>query len=110
MLPEGTRPGLRERIVAAACRFGCRSQSGEARSVKRHESQLTSDFDGRNRSGSEIFEAQNSYRRIPQKGFRETHIDRGPEVAHAELASRIVEAMKGSVTNGGTEPQRVPLA
>src|SRR5260370_42395547 len=100
MLPKNPRPELRERIVASGCQFGCHSQSCEARTVNRHESQLAAHLHSRDGPPGEIIKCQYSYGRIAEERLGKAHLKGGSEVADAELPSSVVEAMDRRVGAG----------
>src|ERR1035438_1451689 len=106
--PQGTRPKLRAPIVAAGCQFGRHPQSGETRTVNRHQPQIAAYFHRRERATGEICECQNSYGRIAEKRLGKAHLEGGPEIADAEPPGRIVEAVNRLAAGAGAEPKRLP--
>src|ERR1035438_9901381 len=108
VFPQGTRPMLRAPVVAAACQFGRRPQSGEARTVNRHEPQIAAHFHRREEAPGEIVECQNSYGRIAEKRLGKAHFEGGPEIADAESPGRVVEAMNRLGAGARAEPKRLP--
>ena len=84
VLPQGTRPKLRPRVITAACQFGRHPQSGEIRTVHRNEPQIAAHFHSRDGASGEIVECQNSYGRIAEKRLGKAHLDGGSEIAYAE--------------------------
>src|SRR5271157_187212 len=108
VLPQGARPKLRGRVAAAACQFGRHSQSGEARTVDRYQSQIAARFHRRDEAPGEIVERQNSYRRIAEERLGKAHFDLGPEIAYAESPLGIVEAMNRLAAGTRAEPKRIP--
>src|SRR5260370_5445142 len=109
MLPKNPRPELRERIVASGCQFGCHSQSCEARTVNRHESQLAAHLHSRDGPPGEIIKCQYSYGRIAEERLGKAHLKGGSEVADAELPSSVVEAMDRRIAPGRAGPKRTSV-
>src|SRR5260370_31947867 len=107
MLPKNPRPKLRERIVASGCQFGCHSQSCQARTVNRHESQLAAHLHSRDGPPGEIIKCQYSYGRIAEERLGKAHLKGGSEVADAELPSSVVEAMDRRVGACTAGPKRI---
>src|ERR1035438_2637024 len=108
VFPQGTRPKLRAPVVAATCQFGRHPQSGEARTVNRHEPQIAAHFHRREGAPGEIFESQNSYGRIAEKRLGKAHFEGGPQIAYAESPGRIVETMNRLAAGARAEPKRIP--
>ena len=105
--PQRTGTMLRVRVTVAAGEFGGDSQAGEAGTVKRHEAKIAAHFDGGEGAGGKIVEGQNSDGRIAQECFGEADLDGGSEVADAEPAGGVVEAMNGRLSSGRAEPERI---
>src|ERR1035438_4094498 len=108
VFPQGTRPKLRAPVVAAGCQFGRYPQSGEARTVNRHEPKIAAPFHRREGAPGEIFECQNSYGGIAEKRLGKAHLEGGPEIAYAESPGRVVEAMNRLAAGARAEPKRIP--
>src|ERR1035437_1218164 len=108
VLPQGTRPKLRPRVITAACQFGRHPQSGEIRTVHRNEPQIAAHFHSRDGASGEIVECQNSYGRIAEKRLGKAHLDGGSEIAYVESPGRIVEAMNRLAAGARAEPKRIP--
>src|SRR5260370_33914745 len=94
MLPKDPRPKLRERIVASGCQFRCRSQSCEARTVNRHESQIPAHLHSRDGPSGEIIKCQNSDGRIAEERLGKAHLKGGSGVGNAESTVTRVEARR----------------
>jgi len=74
MLPEGPRPKLGEGIIAFGCHFGRHAQSGKARTVDRHESQIAAQLHGRDGPPGEIIQRQNSDGGIAEERLGKAHL------------------------------------
>src|ERR1035441_2649627 len=107
VLPQRTRPKLRTHVVAATCQLGRHPQSGETRTVNRHDPQIAADFHSRDGAPSEIVECQNSHGRIAEKRFGKAHLKGGSQIAYAESPVRIVEAMNRLAAGARAEPKRI---
>jgi hypothetical protein len=108
MLPKDPGPKLRERIVVSGCQFSCHSQSCEARTVNRHQSQIPAHLHGRDGPPGEIIKCQNSDGRITEERLGKAHLKGGSEVADAELAGSVIEPMYRRLAAGRAEPNRIP--
>src|SRR5579864_7118646 len=108
MLPEDPRPKLRERIVASGRHFSGHSQSCEARTVNRHESQIAAHLHSRDGPPGKIITRQNSDGRIAEERLGKAHFKGGSEVADAESLGRVVEAMDRRLAACRAEPKRIP--
>src|ERR1017187_1996769 len=108
VFPQGTRPKLRAPVVAATCQLGRHPQSGETRTVNRHQPQIAANLQRRDGAPDEIFECQNSYGRIAEKRLGKAHFEGGPEIAYAEPPGGIVEAMNRLAGGGRAGPKPLP--